>query len=59
LYEIGAWHQWEASESTEVKVLTEPNGLDITIGWLHGSAQGPLGIAALFLLVLLLKWRAR
>jgi hypothetical protein len=40
-------------------VLTESNALEFSIGWLHGSAQGPLGISALLLLVLLLKWRPR
>jgi hypothetical protein len=41
------------------KVLLEPNALSVTIGWLHASAQGPLGIGALLLLLLLLKWRVR
>ena len=39
-------------------MLLENKALTITLGWLHGSARGPLGIAGLLLIVFLI-WRGR
>ncbi len=40
-------------------MLTVQNTIGIKLGFLQGSAEGPLGIAALLLIVLVVAWGRR
>jgi hypothetical protein len=57
---IFACDQWETSSNLGGrKCFSNITPWAVSIGFLHGSAEGPLGIGALLLLALILKWRAR